>query len=161
MFLDGQRVVGAALDGRIVDDEHALGAVDRPDAGDDAAGRHFVAVHAGRRQRREFEERAAGIEQPVDALPGQQLAPLQMFLAGSRAAPFQYLAGASPQLGHEFAHLLRVTEKLLGTPVHFRLDLVHRGPAVFLTLTFALTGIDVKRITIRVPTGWSSPARVG
>ena len=74
VLLDGDRVVGAALDGGVVGDHDAVAAADPADAGDDAGGGHGVVVHAGRGERAELEERAAGVEQPVDPVAHEQLA---------------------------------------------------------------------------------------
>jgi len=38
----------------------------------------FVVVHPVGRQRGDFEQRATGVKQPVDAIPGQQLASVDM-----------------------------------------------------------------------------------
>ena len=64
MLLDRQRVVGAALDRRVVAHDHAIDAADPADAGDQAgAGRAVAAiaigVHAQRGQRTEFQKRRA------------------------------------------------------------------------------------------------------
>ena len=82
VLLDRHRVVRAALDRRVVGDDHALAAGDPADAGDDARAGALVVVHAVGGQRRELEERAAGVEQPVDAVARQQLAAADVPLAG-------------------------------------------------------------------------------
>ena len=91
VLLDGDRVVGAALDGGVVGDHHAGAAVDLAEAGDDPGARHHVgaaglAVHPGRGQRAELEERAARVEQPVHPLADQQLAAVGVLAAGGLAA---------------------------------------------------------------------------
>ena len=77
MLLHRHRIVGAALDGGVVGDDHALAPADAADAGDDARRRHVAAIHAVRGERRQLEKRRAGIEQQVDALARQQLAARQ------------------------------------------------------------------------------------
>ena len=57
VLLDGHRIVGAALDRRVVGDDDALAPFDAPDSGDDAGGRHIGAVKTVRRKGREFQER--------------------------------------------------------------------------------------------------------
>ena len=52
VLLDGHRIIGAALDRRIVGHDHALAAADAADTGDDAGGGHFAAIHAHRRPAR-------------------------------------------------------------------------------------------------------------
>ena len=82
MLLDRDRVVRAAFDGGVVGDDHALAPGHPADAGDHARAGTLVVVHAVGGQRRDFEQRAAGVQQPVDALPRQQLAAADMALAG-------------------------------------------------------------------------------
>ena len=82
VLLDRQREIGAALDGGIVGYDHALASFDAADAGDDARARCVAVVHLPRRQRREFEEGRAGIEQAVDAFAHEELALLRMALLG-------------------------------------------------------------------------------
>ena len=74
MLLHRQRIVGAALDGRVVGDDHALAPRNAADAGDDAGRMHVAAIEAEGGQRRKFEERGARIDQQVDALARQHLA---------------------------------------------------------------------------------------
>ena len=87
VFFDGHREVGAPLNRGVVGDDQAFAARDAADAGDDArAAWRLVAVEAPGRQRREFQEGRARIEQPVDAGAHEQLAllgvtPLRLFAA--------------------------------------------------------------------------------
>ena len=83
VLLDGDRVVRAALHRRVVGDDHAFAARDAADACDHSRAGAFVVVHAVGGQRCQFEERAAGVEQPVDAVARQQLAAADMALAGA------------------------------------------------------------------------------
>ena len=83
---DGHRIVGPALDGRVVGDDQDLAAGHAPDAGDDPGRRRLVVVEIPRGERRELEERRAGIEQLVDALADRQLALLAVTLHVSLAA---------------------------------------------------------------------------
>ena len=104
VLLDRHRVVGAALDRRVVGDDHALAAADPPDAGDDAGARHRVvarSVHPERRQRAQLEERAARVEQPVDPVADQQLPAGGVLRARRVAAPTAYDGQVLPQLGHQ------------------------------------------------------------
>ena len=87
MLLHRHRIVGAALDGGVVADDHAFAALDAADAGDQAGAVDGVVVHAVGGERRQFEERRAGIDQPHHALARQQLAARQMALARRAAGP--------------------------------------------------------------------------
>jgi len=83
VLFDGNRVVRAAFDRRIVGHDHAFAARDPADASDDAGPGAFVVVHPVGRERRDFEQRATGVKQSVDAIPGQQLAPVDMASPGA------------------------------------------------------------------------------
>ncbi len=71
VLLDGDRVVGAALDRGVVGDDHAFAPGDPADAGDHARAGALVVVHAVGGQRRQFQKRAARVEQPVHAVARQ------------------------------------------------------------------------------------------
>ena len=86
VLLDRDRVVGAALHRRVVGDDHALAARDPADAGDHARAGALVVVHAVGGQRGQLQERAARVEQPVDAVARQQLAAADVALAGALRA---------------------------------------------------------------------------
>ena len=110
VLLDRHRVVGAALDGGVVGDHHALAAVDPADAGHDARARHGVEVvvvapvHPVRRQRAQLEERAARVEQPVDPVADQQLAAAGVLGPGGLAAALAHDGQPLAQVVDELAH---------------------------------------------------------
>ncbi len=52
-----KRIIGPALDGRIVGDDHALATFDKADAGNDAGGMHVAAIKPVCCERRQLEER--------------------------------------------------------------------------------------------------------
>src|SRR5688500_5661916 len=74
VLLYRHRVIGAALDRRVVRDDHALVSAHAADAGDDSRARRFVVVHPVRGEGTDLEEWRAGVEQRLDALAGEQLA---------------------------------------------------------------------------------------
>ena len=78
VLLHRHRVVGAAFDRRVVGGDDDLAPFDPADARDDPGARRGAVVEVLGRERRELEEGAAGVEQPVDALPRQQLAALRV-----------------------------------------------------------------------------------
>src|SRR5260221_3767405 len=102
MLLDGHRVVGATLDGRVVGDDDASLAFDHPDACYDARGWSFSVVHVPRRQRVELQKWRIRVAQPLDALTGQQLVPRAMARDRSISATLAHLVRARSQLGQEF-----------------------------------------------------------
>ena len=91
MLLHRHRIIGAALDRRVVADDHAFAALDAADAGDDAGAVNRVVIHAVGGERRQFEKRRARIDQPQHPLARQQLAArdvaLARRLASRRARP--------------------------------------------------------------------------
>jgi hypothetical protein len=94
MLLHRHGIVGAALDGRIVADDHAFAALDAADAGDQTGAVNGVVVHAAGGERRQLKKRTAGIEQTQDAIAGQKFSARQMTLAGPQRAAFTGLRAA-------------------------------------------------------------------
>ena len=87
MLFDRNRIVGAALDRGVVGDDHAFAPGDPADARDDAGRRHVAAVHAVGGERRKLEDGRSRIDQRVDAVAREQLAPIEMLAARLVAAP--------------------------------------------------------------------------
>ena len=87
VLLDGHRVVGAALDGRVVRDDDAGRALHTADAGDDPGARRVVVVEAGGGQRAQFQERAAWVQESIDPLADRELATFAVTLDGPVIAP--------------------------------------------------------------------------
>ncbi len=105
VLLHRHRVVGAALDRGVVGNDQHLAAVDQADPGDHARAGRIVVVHAVGGQRRDLQERAAVIEQLVDAFAREEFAAGHMAFPGlfrpaqgCRGEAFLQLAG-QPQLG--------------------------------------------------------------
>ncbi|CKR69440.1 Uncharacterised protein [Mycobacterium tuberculosis] len=100
VLLDRHRVVGTALDRRVVGDDHALASGYPADPGDDSRARGFVAVHAASGQRSQLEERAARVEQAVHPFAGQQLAAADVAFPGA----FVAAQGGGGELIVQFRH---------------------------------------------------------
>ena len=98
LLLHGQGVVGSPLHGRIVDEDHALPSAHAADAGDQTGAGYVVLVHVVGRELGELEKGRAGIEQRVQALPGQQLASFHMALA-------RFFTTAKAESGYQFPQL--------------------------------------------------------
>ena len=94
VLLHGQREVRAALDRRVVRDDHALAPLDDADPGDDPRRGRVAVVDVPGRERVQLEERRAGIDQPVDPLAGEQLPARAMPLDRPLAAAGGDLRGA-------------------------------------------------------------------
>src|SRR3954447_4011330 len=73
---------------------------------------HVAAIEAVSRKRRQFEERGAGVEQEVDALPRQHLAAREMALAGNLAAAAGDAVELLLKIGDQRSHALRVKGEL-------------------------------------------------
>ncbi len=74
MLFDRHREVRSAFDGGIVGDDEHFAVPDAPDAGDDACARRFKIVHADCRERGEFEEWRARVEQAFNAVAHEEFA---------------------------------------------------------------------------------------
>src|ERR1700743_75312 len=83
MLLDRDRIVGAALDGRVVGDDHALAVGHPADSGNDSGARGLVVVHVVCGQRSKLQKRAARVKQAIHAFARQQLATTDMALPGA------------------------------------------------------------------------------
>ncbi len=97
------------------------------DSGDDSGRRRFISVETGRGERGDLEERAAVVEQLLDAVAREQLAAAQVPLAGAFGAAEG--GGAQPltQLGDERALGGVVREERRIGAVHPALDALHRA----------------------------------
>ena len=87
VLLHRERVVRAALHGRVVRDDHALPALDDADPRDDPGRRRVTVVELPGRERIQLQERRPRIDQPVDALARRELA--------ARAVPLDRLLAAA------------------------------------------------------------------
>ena len=104
-------VVGAALDGRVIGDDHALGTLNAANAGDDAGGRCIIAVfaiHGPGGEGREFEKWRTGIEQRFHAVARQQLSTRNMPGIGFLAATLGHLRSVRMQFRDDCAHLFGI-----------------------------------------------------
>ena len=74
VLLHGQREVRASLDGRVVRDDHAGSPLDEADPRDDPGRGRLAVVDLPCGEGVELEEGGAGVDEPVDPLPGGELA---------------------------------------------------------------------------------------
>ncbi len=125
MLFHGDRVVGAALDRRIVGDNRHFLAFDRADAGHDPRRGRLVVIHAVRGQRRKLEERRVGIHQPLDSLSRQQLSSRSVPLHGLGTATLADAAEALPQVLDEPQVVLAILSKLRRERIDARLEHHH------------------------------------
>ena len=101
MLLHRQRIVGAALDGGVVADDHAFAPRDAADAGDEAGAMDVVAVHVPRRQLRQLQKRRAWIDEAHDAVARQQLAARDVALLEPIRPTRRNGRALGRQVGHE------------------------------------------------------------
>src|SRR5258705_2580520 len=126
MFLHCDRVVGAALHGRVVGDDQHLAARDAADAGHDARAGSLAVVHLPRGKRGQLEKRRTLVEQPIDPLAYRELPLLAMALQVSRAAPFARLREPLAQLRHERRHPVAIRRVLGAVCADARLNALHQ-----------------------------------
>src|SRR5688572_22139587 len=96
---------------------------------DQARGRRVVPVHAAGREGCDFEERAAGVEEGLDALARQELAARDVLGACGLAAAGRGERLALLQLGNEAIHVCRVLAELRAASIHARRDSRHGAVA--------------------------------
>src|SRR5690554_2215609 len=98
MLLDRQRVIGAALYRRVIDNDHAFTALDPTDAGDETGRGDLVPVHAPGRELADLEEGRTDIQQGSKALARQKLA--ASYMPGAR-----FFRAAKGQKGRLVGHV--------------------------------------------------------
>ena len=120
-----ERVVGAPLDGGVVHHQQAEPTRNLAKPRDDAGGGHWVVIDLPGGQGRELEEGGAGVQQPIDALSGQQLAAALMAGIVGRAAALGYLGEAGIEIGHQGLHGGPIGGKLGAGGIQAGVDLAH------------------------------------
>ena len=86
VFLHRDRIVGAALDGGVVGDNHAFQTLHSADAGNQSARRNIViAIHLVTRKLANLEKRCTRIDQALDPLTRQQLVTTEVLCARALA----------------------------------------------------------------------------
>ena len=93
VFLDGDRIIGAALHGRIVAHDHAVDPVDPTHTGDQPTTGRGPAIHPVPRRRTDLQKRAACIKQVRYTVPRQHLAPRDVAGTGFFTATLGGLGG--------------------------------------------------------------------
>ena len=127
VLLHRERVVRAALHGRVVGDDHALAALDDADPGHDPGRRRVAVVQVPRGERVQLEEGRAGVEEAVDPLAREELAARAVALDRLLAAAQRRLGRARFQLLHERRHALPVGGEVGRLAVDPRLEHCHAG----------------------------------
>ena len=126
MFFHRQRVVAATFYRGIVTHHHAFLAINTADTGNHTGGRYVFAVHLMGRQLADFEKRAAGIEQQLNALAHRQFAACGMALHRHVTTAFGDAGDFGFQVGHQRLHLFTVGGKLRTAAVEPGLDMRHQ-----------------------------------
>ena len=123
VLLDRQRVVGAALDRCVVRDDHALG-VRRSCRCRSRSRRRAPAPSYSSQAASVFSSRKAesGIEQPLDPLPGEQLAARPVSFDGLGSPARRPRPRRAPQLRDELLHARTVRRELGRVPVDPRFE---------------------------------------
>ena len=126
VLLHRHRKVGSALDGGVVDDDHALDPAHPADPGDETGGGRLAVVHVPRRELGELEERGARVEELAHPLAGEELAAGEVTLARPLAAAPLDLRHLGAEVLDEGGHRPCVLAELGGPRVHAALDDGHR-----------------------------------
>ena len=125
VFLDGEGIVRATLDCRVVGHDEDIAAGHPANPGHEACARRLVVVDVPGGKRRQLEKGRLGIEQLVDALANGKLAlgamPFDVFRAATLAGHVLALA----QLVDQPLHPRAVGAEGLGRDVDVRSDGVH------------------------------------
>ena len=129
VFLDGDREIGAAFDGRVIADDQAFPAFNAPDTRDQARARRFAVIHTVGGQGADLEEGAAGVDQALDPLTGQQLAAFGVAAAGVFRAAESGVGGPGLQVLKQGVHGLPVGGELRSGHIQRRFQNRH---AIFL-----------------------------
>jgi hypothetical protein len=120
VLLDREREIRAALDGRVVRNDHALAPLDDPDPGDGPRRRRLAFVHVPRCERVQLEEGAAGVDEPVDALACGQLPARAVTLDRTLAAAACHARRPLTQLGDKRFHQRAATVEFVGVALDLR-----------------------------------------
>ena len=126
VFLDRQWIVGPAFHGRIVGDDHALEAVNAANARDDAGARHVIGINLPRGVPTDLQEVGAIIEKSSDAISSEQLAALEVFLAGALGPTLHHVVVHLAQVFGERLVRLLVLLEVLGRTIDLCLDYGHQ-----------------------------------
>ena len=104
VFLDGDRIVSAALNGRVIRNHNSPMTLDGPHTRDNPGARRFIAVHPIGCERTEFQEWCSRIEQRADSIPYEHFAARGVTLPrlfataqSNRVVPF-------PEFRHKLHH---------------------------------------------------------
>jgi hypothetical protein len=122
VLLHRQRIIGAALDRGVVDDDDAFGALDAADAGDDAGRGDVAAIHVPCRELADFEKGRAGVEKLRQPFARQQLAAPDMALARLVGAAARDGGGLVGNIGDQRLHAFRIGREGFGGGGELRLD---------------------------------------
>ena len=146
VLLDRHRVVAAALDGGVVGEDHALDSRHPADTGNQTRSGDVLFVYPMGRQRADFEEGRARIQQRIDPLPWQQFAPRQVACLSLLAAAPPDMLQQLAQLGGQLLHMAAVGSKLGGGRVDSGLPRRHQR-ASFVSLNSSRP-ISIRRISL-------------
>ena len=125
VLLDGHRVVGAALHGRIVGDDHALHTLHTANTCDDARRGRVAIVHPEGGELPDLEEGRARIEQLRNAVARQELAARSVSDPRHLPAALGHIRHFCPQVLDQSSHRFRVGAELRRLRINLCLQCLH------------------------------------
>ena len=128
MLFHRHRVVGAALDGRVIADDHHFTAGDATDAGNHPGAMNIALIHAIGSQRANLQQGRARIKQAFDTFPGQELAARGVLVTRTRRTADRGLGRLHLQLVQQGLHRGGIIAEGLRVGIDGRCQLGHEKP---------------------------------
>jgi hypothetical protein len=111
MLFHGERIVGAALDRRIIGNDHTSHPADLTDASDDTGGGNPILINRMGGKGGKLEKRRTRINQRLHPLARQHLATGHMFCPRHRATALGNRSGFFTQISDQISHRGSVGQK--------------------------------------------------
>jgi hypothetical protein len=126
MLLDGRRVIGAALDRRVVGYDDDFAPRHAGNSSHEASARRLVVVHIPGGERRQLEQGRARIDQAFDSFPDRDLSLFPVTLKGAGSAALPCGRHPVPQLRHQPRHARVIVGELRIGRSNVGVEAVHR-----------------------------------
>src|SRR5881296_987232 len=110
MLFDGNWEIGAALDSRIIGDNHGPMPVNHPNTGNNSCRGCLIVIHTVGGKSAEFEERCFGIDDGFDAIADEHLSAIFVATDNGFAAAFLHQFKLCSKLRDQFVMAARFAE---------------------------------------------------